>query len=146
MLYGWKPGAAHRWYGDRSQSTVWAFERPVRSREHPTMKPVALLAYLAMNSSQAGDVVLDPFGGSGSTLVACVQTRRVARLMEIDPRYCDVIVRRWEEFSGERAAREADGTAFEELVVAAEPDDGHRGQPGVSLSRTRVDRPHRATP
>lgn len=115
VLYGWKPGAAHRWHGDRRQSTVWKFERPARSEVHPTMKPVALLAYLTMNSSQAGDVVLDPFGGSGSTLVACVQTGRVARLMEIDPRYCDVIVQRWEEFSGERATREADGASFDAL-------------------------------
>ncbi|WP_233868645.1 site-specific DNA-methyltransferase [Paraburkholderia adhaesiva] len=119
VLYGWRPGAPHRWYGDRSQSTVWTFERPVRSAEHPTMKPVALLSYLTMNSSQAGDVVLDPFGGSGSTLIACVQTGRVARLMEIDARYCDVSVRRWEAFTGELAVREADGALFDGAATAS---------------------------
>ncbi len=119
VLYGWRPGAAHRWYGDRSQSTVWAFERPVRSDLHPTMKPVALLSYLTMNSSQAGDVVLDPFGGSGSTLIACVQMGRVARLMEIDARYCDVSVRRWEAFTGELAVREADGALFDGAATAS---------------------------
>lgn len=125
VLYGWRPGAAHRWYGDRCQSTVWTFERPARSEEHPTMKPVALLSYLMMNSSQAGDVVLDPFSGSGSTLIACVQTGRVGRLMEIDARYCDVIVRRWEAFSGERATREADGAAFGAAAMASGPLTGH---------------------
>jgi len=125
VLYGWKPGAAHRWYGDRSQSTVWSFERPLRSEDHPTMKPVALLTYLTMNSSQAGDVVLDPFGGSGSTLIACAQTNRVARLMELDARYCDVIVRRWQDFSGERASRESDGAMF----------DARFDQRGVALGR-----------
>ena len=118
VLYGWKPGAAHRWYGDRRQSTVWAFERPSRSDLHPTMKPVALLAYLVMNSSQAGEVVLDPFGGSGSTLIACAQTGRAARLMEIDPRYCDVIVKRWQDWSGQDALREADAASFDMLPAA----------------------------
>ncbi|SPB18547.1 DNA methylase N-4/N-6 domain-containing protein [Caballeronia novacaledonica] len=119
IIYGWKPGAAHRWYGDRSQSTVWTFDRPTRSDDHPTMKPVALLAYLTMNSSEVGDIVLDPFGGSGSTMIACAQLGRVARLMEIDPRYCDVVVRRWQDFSGERASRESDGAWFEELVSSS---------------------------
>ncbi|MGF6792755.1 site-specific DNA-methyltransferase [Paraburkholderia sp. 35.1] len=118
VLYGWKPGAAHRWYADRSQSTTWAFDRPSRSEVHPTMKPVALLEYLLTNSSQRGDVVLDAFGGSGSTLIACARMKRAARLMELDPRYCDVIVRRWQEFSGERAIREADGASFDSPVEA----------------------------
>ncbi|SFB68713.1 DNA modification methylase [Cupriavidus sp. OV038] len=117
VLYGWKPGAAHCWHGDRAQSTVWAFDRPSRSEEHPTMKPVALLEYLIGNSSRVGDVVLDPFGGSGSTLIACEQTGRRAYLMEIDPRYCDVILRRWTAVTGDNA-RLADGRSFEDVAVA----------------------------
>ncbi|WP_244829213.1 site-specific DNA-methyltransferase [Caballeronia sp. TF1N1] len=133
VLYGWKPGAAHRWYGDRKQSTIWAFDRPARSDAHPTMKPVALLAYLTMNSTQAGEVVLDPFGGSGSTLIACAQTQRVARLMEVDPRYCDVIVRRWQDFNGERASRASDGAWFEEGASAS----GAPGSLAVDYAATR---------
>ncbi|WP_367873020.1 DNA-methyltransferase [Trinickia violacea] len=106
-------GAPHRWCDDRKQSTVWTFERPARSGVHPTMKPVALIEYLVMTGSRAGDVVLDPFGGSGSTLIACARTGRVARLMEIDARYCDVIVNRWQNWSGQRAVREADGAGFD---------------------------------
>lgn len=116
-LYGWKPGAAHRWHGDRKQSTLWSFDRPVRSDAHPTMKPVALVEYLVTNSSRANDVVLDPFGGSGTTLIAGTRTGRLARLMEIDPRYCDVIVQRWQAFSGQHALREADGVSFDEAVA-----------------------------
>ena len=103
VLYGWKQGAAHRWYSDRKQSTVWKFDRPSRNGEHPTMKPVALIEYPITNSSRGGDIVLDLFGGSGSTLIACEKTGRCARLMEIDPKYVDVIVRRWEEFTGKNA-------------------------------------------
>ncbi|AET91703.1 DNA methylase N-4/N-6 domain protein [Burkholderia sp. YI23] len=117
-IYGRKPGAAHRWYGDRRQSTVWLFDRPAKSEQHPTMKPVALLTYLLMNSSAQGDVVLDAFGGSGSTLIACAQTARCARLMEVDARYCDVIVRRWQDFSGEQAVR-ADGLLFDGVAAQA---------------------------
>jgi len=103
----------------RAVSDLVPFERPARSDAHPTMKPVALLTYLAKNSSQAGDVVLDPFGGSGSTLIACAQTNRIGRLMELDPGYCDVIVRRWQDFSGERASREPDGAMFDERVLTS---------------------------
>ncbi|KUE88897.1 hypothetical protein ASL20_09745 [Cupriavidus necator] len=117
VLYGWKAGAAHQWHGDRSQSTVWQFDRPSRNAEHPTMKPVALLEYLVANSSKSGDVVLDPFAGSGSTIIACEQTGRRARAMEIDPRYCDVIIRRWIAFTG-KDARLADGRSFAETVEA----------------------------
>lgn len=99
ILYGWAPGAAHRWAGDRKQSTVWTFDRPRRNAEHPTMKPVELVEYALGNSSAPGDVVLDAFGGSGSTLIACAKLGRRARLLEIDPRYCDVIRRRWTAFA-----------------------------------------------
>lgn len=96
-LYGWKAGAPHRWFADRKQTTVLEFPKPARSAEHPTMKPVALLEALLHNSSARGDLVLDPFGGSGSTLIACERMGRRARLVELEPRFCDVIRRRWAE-------------------------------------------------
>ena len=150
ILYGWKPGTAHQWYGGRKQSTIiedgmpvviqrsdegtvititvgveklvlkvpdfeivhtgddsdttiWRFEKPLRNGEHPTMKPILLCARAIHNSSKAGDIVADFFGGSGSTLVAAEQTGRVCCSMELDPVYCDVIVHRWEEFTGQKA-------------------------------------------
>ncbi len=106
ILYGWKPGAAHYFVPDRTQTTVWEIDRPARSTEHPTMKPVALVATAVANSSRPGEIVLDPFGGSGSTLIACEQFGRSARLLELDPRYCDVIVQRWEQATGRTAIRE----------------------------------------
>jgi DNA modification methylase len=103
ILYGWAPGSAHKWHGDRKQSTVWNFDRPNRNGEHPTMKPVELVERALTNSSTPGDKVLDPFGGSGTTLVACEKMGRSAFLIELDPRYCDVIIRRWEQFTGNTA-------------------------------------------
>jgi DNA modification methylase len=101
-LYGWLPGASHRWYSDRKQTTVMEFDKPGRNGEHPTMKPVALFEYQMCNSSKRGDIVLDMFAGSGTTVIAAERTGRVARVMELDPKYCDVIRRRWAEFtSGE---------------------------------------------
>lgn len=97
-LYGWKDGAAHNWYSDRTQTTVLEFDRPKKSELHPTMKPVALVEYLMGNSSKKGDVVLETFGGSGTTLMAAEQTGRVCRCIELDPHYCDVIRRRWAEY------------------------------------------------
>ena len=97
-LYGWKEGGPHPWYADRSQTTVMEFNKPKKNDVHPTMKPVEMLVYLLQNSSKRGDVVLDTFGGSGSTLIACEQTGRVCRTVELDPRYCDAIRRRWAEF------------------------------------------------
>ena len=93
-LYGWKEGAAHGWYNDRKQTTVLNFDRPQRNAEHPTMKPISLIAYQMGNSSKAGDVVADGFGGSGTTMVAAHQTNRRCRMMELDPRYCQVIIDR----------------------------------------------------
>jgi DNA modification methylase len=107
ILYGWKPGAAHSWHADRCQTTVLEFPRPQRNGEHPTMKPVELVAYCIGNSSAPGQVVLDLFGGSGTTLIACEKLGRVARLMELDPIYCDVIVTRWEQATGRKAVRHA---------------------------------------
>ena len=104
-LYGWKDGASHRWFSDRKQTTVLEFEKPARNAEHPTMKPVPLMAYEIRNSSRVGDTVLDSFGGSGSTLMACEQTGRKCVTMELDPHYCDVILKRWEDYTGQKAER-----------------------------------------
>lgn len=108
IFYGWKEGAAHFFVDDRTQDTIWEIDRPMRSTEHPTMKPVELVARAIRNSTKPGALVLDPFGGSGTTLIACEQEGRVARLMEIDPKYCDVIVERWQNFSGQKAQRPVD--------------------------------------
>ncbi len=97
-LYGWKDGAAHNWYSDRSQTTVLEYDRPKKSELHPTTKPVEMLIYLIKNSSQRGEIIIDFFGGSGSTLIAAEQTGRKAYLMELDEKYCDVIRKRWAEF------------------------------------------------
>lgn len=105
IFYGWVPGAAHNWYSDRKQDSVWEFKRPSRSPEHPTMKPVELVAYAMGNSSKRGDNVLDPFCGSGTTLVAAAQTGRVGFGIELSPAYVDVIVKRLEEATGETAVR-----------------------------------------
>lgn len=104
-LYGWKSGASHVWYSDRKQSTVINFDRPTRSALHPTMKPVGLFDYQIKNSTKSGDIVLDLFGGSGTTIMACEQNDRNAYVMELDPRYADVIIKRWEEFTGEKAVK-----------------------------------------
>ena len=100
VIYAWKPTGRHRWYADRKQTTVWQFDRPKRSEEHPTMKPVALCAYPIQNSSAPNGIVLDPFGGSGSTLIACEQTDRLCYTAELDEKYCDVIVKRYIEHVG----------------------------------------------
>ncbi len=105
-LYGWKEGAAHYWGSDRTQTTVLDFNKPRRNGEHPTMKPVELFEYQIKNSSKPLDVVLDLFGGSGTTAIACEKTGRKARLMELDPKYCDVIVKRWEDLTGKKARLE----------------------------------------
>ena len=97
-LYGWKPGAAHNWYSDRCQTNLLHYDKPKCNDAHPSMKPVEMLVYLVQNSSKHGEIVLDNFGGSGSTLIACEQTGRVCRMMELDEKYCDVIRRRWAEF------------------------------------------------
>lgn len=114
IFYGWKPGAAHYYCGDRTQDTIWEFPRPLGSENpgHPTAKPVGLIERAVLNSSKAGDLVLDPFGGSGSTMIACEQAGRRAYLMELDPRYCDVIVTRWEKFTGKTAQRPAKEAAL----------------------------------
>ena len=102
-LYGWKEGAAHLWASDRKQTTILCFDRPQKNAEHPTMKPVALLAYQIANNTKGEDIALDLFGGSGTTLVACEQLGRKCYMMELDPKYCDVIIKRWEELTGNKA-------------------------------------------
>lgn len=104
-LYGWKNGGAHNWFNDRSQTTVIDMARPKVSREHPTMKPVPLFAYLMGNSTKEGWNVYDGFGGSGTTLIAAEQLNRNAFLMELDPHYCDVIIARWEKLTGDKAVK-----------------------------------------
>lgn len=102
-LYGWKEGAGHNWYSDRKQSTVLEYDKPSKSELHPTMKPLPLFDYQIRNSSKKGDAVLDLFGGSGTTMICCEENGRDAYLMELDPRYCDVIVNRWETLTGKKA-------------------------------------------
>lgn len=100
VLYGWKKKGKHQWYTGRKESTIWEFDKPKRNGDHPTMKPVPLLAYPIRNSSMANSVVLDPFGGSGSTLIACEQTDRICLTIELDEKFCDVIVKRYIEQVG----------------------------------------------
>lgn len=114
-LYGWKEGASHNWYSDRKQTTVIEFDKPQRNGEHPTMKPVGLFEYQINNSSKKGDVVLDSFGGSGTTLIACENLKRKARLMELDERYCDVIVKRWQTHTGKQAVLESSSKTYEQV-------------------------------
>ncbi|ABZ85455.1 DNA methylase [Heliomicrobium modesticaldum Ice1] len=100
ILFGWKKAGKHAWYSDRKQSTVWEFDKPKKNADHPTMKPVPLIAYPILNSSMTGCIVLDPFGGSGSTLIACEQTDRICHTVELDEKFCDVIVKRYIEQAG----------------------------------------------
>lgn len=100
ILFGWKKKGRHRWYSDRKQSTIWEFDKPKRNADHPTMKPIALIAYPIMNSSLTNSIVLDPFGGSGSTLIASEQTDRICYMIELDEKFCDVIAKRYIEQVG----------------------------------------------
>ena len=104
-LYGWKEGTAHRWYGGRDKSNVLEYDKPQRSDMHPTMKPLPLFAHLVQNSSKKNDVVLDLFGGSGTTLITCEEMERQCRMMEYDPIYCQVIINRWEALTGKTAKK-----------------------------------------
>ncbi|MCC6363134.1 MAG: site-specific DNA-methyltransferase [Bryobacterales bacterium] len=117
ILYGWKNGTDHYWCGARDQGDVWLVKKPVSNDLHPTMKPVELVERAIRNSSKGRDTVLDPFGGSGSTLIACEKCGRHARLIELEPKYCDVIIRRFQEFSGKPATLEADGRKFSEVAA-----------------------------
>jgi len=105
ILYGWKAGKPHIWNSDRKQTTCWNFDRPNKNTEHPTMKPIALVQYAIMNSSKSKSTILDPFSGSGSTIIACEKTNRKCYGMELDPHYCFVIIKRWQDFTGKEAKR-----------------------------------------
>jgi DNA modification methylase len=117
IFYAHVRGESDAWYGDKSQSTLWQVDKPTANREHPTMKPLELIERALINSSQSGETVVDLFGGSGSTLMACEQQRRKARLMEIDPRYVDVIVSRWQRYSGKEAILKGDGRTFAQVAA-----------------------------
>ena len=118
ILYGWRDGTDHYWCGARDQGDVWQVKKPAKNDLHPTMKPVELVERAVRNSSKTRDIVLDPFGGSGSTLIACEKSGRRARLIELDPKYVDVIVRRWQEFTGREAKRAGDGAKFGDLAIS----------------------------
>ncbi len=117
ILYGWKEGVSHFWCGARDQGDVWFIKKPFKNDLHPTTKPVELVERAVQNSSKTRDTVLDPFGGSGTTLIACERTGRQARLIELEPRYCDIILRRWEEHTGQLATLAADGRFFKDLAA-----------------------------
>jgi DNA modification methylase len=117
ILYGWPQGHDRYWCGVRDQGDVWFFDKPARNDLHPTMKPVALVERAIRNSSKSRDIVLDPFGGSGSTLIACEKVGRQARLIELDPKYIDTIILRWQEFSGGTAILDGDGRSYEEIAA-----------------------------
>lgn len=123
-LYGWKKSGKHQWYADRKQTTIWEFEKTKKNTDHPTMKPIPLLAYPIQNSSMSNTLILDPFGGSGSTLIACEQTDRDCYTIELDEKYCDVIVKRYIEQVGsaDGVSVERDGKTytFAELEVSDE--------------------------
>jgi DNA modification methylase len=118
ILYGWRQGWDHYWCGARDQGDVWNINKPVVNDLHPTQKPVELIERAIANSSKHRDTVLDPFGGSGSTVIACEKTGRRARLIELDPKYVDTIVIRWQEFAGRAAVLEVDGRTFREITEA----------------------------
>ena len=121
ILYGWPEGSSRHWCGDRDQGDVWNIKKPARNDLHPTMKPVELMERSIRNSSRPGDVVLDCFGGSGSTLIAAEKSGRRCFMMELDPKYCDVIVRRWQEFSGGKAISEYSQRVFDEVTIQEAP-------------------------
>ena len=111
-LYGWKAGSGHLWASDRKQTTILEFDRPMRSTDHPTMKPVELIEYQMLNNTKGADAVLDSFGGSGTTLIAAEKNGRDCFTMELDPKYCDVIIKRWEAYTGKEATHQYTGLTF----------------------------------
>jgi DNA modification methylase len=116
ILYGWPTNGTRHWCGARDQGDVWNIKKPHKNDLHPTMKPVELVERAVRNSSRPGDIVLDSFGGSGTTMIASEKSGRKARLIELDPKYVDVIVRRWQDYAGTQATRQSDGVAFDTLV------------------------------
>ena len=125
ILYGWREGNKHFWCGDRNQGDAWMVNRPAANREHPTMKPVELVERALRNNSKSRDTILDPFGGSGTTIIACEKMGRQARVIELDPKYCDVIVRRWQGFTGEVARLDGSGRAFDDVAAGIRGEEAH---------------------
>jgi len=119
-LYGWKDGAAHLWAADRKQTTILEFNRPNRNAEHPTMKPVELFEYQMLNNTKGDDLVLDSFGGSGTTIICSEKNHRRARVMELDPKYCDVIINRWQDFTGQEAVHEQTGKTYRDIQISSQ--------------------------
>ncbi|WP_168464778.1 DNA modification methylase [Wolbachia endosymbiont of Ctenocephalides felis wCfeT] len=115
ILYGWKDGSKRQWYGGRSQSDLWSYDKPAYNSLHPTMKPVELMERAIINSSRPGDIVLDPFSGSGSTLIACERTGRICRTIELDPIFVDVTVKRWQVYTGREAILSSSGKTFSKI-------------------------------
>ena len=124
VLYGWKKTGKHQWYSGRKETTIWEFDKPKKNGDHPTMKPIPLLAYPIMNSSMSNTLVLDPFGGSGSTLIACEQSDRSCATIELYEKYCDVIVKRYIEQVGsaDKVSVQRDGLTYSYAEVSAKPD------------------------
>jgi DNA modification methylase len=134
ILYGWKEGANHFWCGARDQGDVWFFDKPSRNDLHPTMKPVALVERAIRNSSKSRDIVLDPFGGSGTTMIAAERLGRRARLAELDPKYVDVAVQRWQTLAGSEAILEETGETYAEITARrhlAMRSNAERAEQGV---------------
>jgi DNA modification methylase len=116
ILYGWKKGVDHHWYGDRTQSDIWSFDRVDANKLHPTMKPVSLVKQAVTNSSKIADIVLDPFCGSGTAIIACEKTSRRAHCIELEPKYVDVAIRRWQKLTKQNAILQSTGKTFDEVV------------------------------
>lgn len=134
VLYGWKKNGKHQWYTGRKETTIWEFDKPKKNGDHPTMKPIALLAYPIMNSSMSNAVVLDPFGGSGSTLIACEQSDRICYTVELDEKFCDVIVKRYIEQVGS-----SDGVTVQRDGVTFRFDEVAKGKLVFLAADRRVD-------
>ncbi len=115
MLYGWKSGNKREWHGGRNQSDLWFYDKPTHNSLHPTMKPVELMEKAIVNSSRPGDIVLDPFSGSGSTLIACERTGRICRTIELDSKFVDVTIKRWQVYTGRDAILAGTGKTFSEI-------------------------------
>ena len=124
LRYDWKKTGKHQWYSGRKETTIWEFDKPKKNGDHPTMKPIPLLAYPIMNSSMTNTLVLDPFGGSGSTLIACEQADRSCATIELDEKYCDVIVKRYIEQVGsaDKVSVQRDGLTYAYVEVTAHED------------------------
>jgi DNA modification methylase len=133
ILYGWKDGGKHYWCGARDQGDVWQIAKPRANDLHPTMKPVELVERAIKNSSRPGEVVMDPFGGSGTTLIAAERMARGARLIEIDPKYVDVIVARWQDYTGNMAALDGENRTFNDIREAGR-NFGRRPNPKLAVS------------